>query len=73
MKTADKKPAVAGADTVVVDVTLTLTKTTKGTHVLGSEDEEVGIKGIYIPKEYFTKAGVDPTGKKFSLVITATE
>jgi hypothetical protein len=72
MKFADKKP-VAGTDSEIVNVPLTLTKTTKGTHVLGSEDEEIGIKGIYIPKKYFEKAGITPEGKKFNLTITLTE
>lgn len=44
-----------------LELTLTLSKTTKGTHVYANEDK--GITGIYLPKLLFGAAAANPPAK----------
>lgn len=55
---------------VVLDLALSHTKTTGGTHVFGNED--AGFKGVYIPKPFFQGKKVD-ANTKLRIVITIDE
>jgi hypothetical protein len=50
----------------LLTLSLTLSKSTKGTHVLAND--EAGLS-IYVPKLYFMQSGCKPEGK-FQITIT---
>ncbi len=69
MKTKKSKSEDNGNGADILDVELTHTKTTKGTHVFANEEEKIS---IYIPKSNFE--GVkDPEGQTLRMVITVAE